>query len=115
MTCGGCESENVLHIRSGFCKNESGERVQYEICEKCEGIPLGDGSPTDANGDKIIWNESLNGKYNYCLGEVIHSKRHLAEILKSNNMMQKGDFINQKDKRWSHVRNTGTAHTGRKV
>ena len=81
-------------------------------CEKCASR-FKMGTWTDANGDRLVWDDSLNGKYNYCLGEVVHSKRHLSEILRKNDMMQKGDFFNTKDKRWNHVRETGRAHTGR--
>ena len=69
---------------------------------------------TDANGDRLIWNDSLNGKFNYCLGEVVHSKRHLSEILHKHDMMQKGDLVNNRDGRMSNVRDTGKAHTGRR-
>jgi hypothetical protein len=114
MKCDGCGAVDVRHIRSGFCKNEAGERVPYEVCEICTALPNADGRATDANGDKIVWDDSLNGKYNYCLGEVIHSKRHLSDILKKHDMMQKGDFVNKKDGRWAHVRDTGRPHAGRK-
>ena len=112
MTCDSCGAKDALKLKFRFIKDENGERTYVGYCNKCSDLPNVVSLLRDANGDSIVWNDSLNGKFNYCLGEVVRSKAHLSEILKSNDMMQKGDFVNKKDKRMGYLNEHGRAHRG---
>src|SRR5215510_5716470 len=81
------------------CGNQYPIRRSFKEIWTCDRCGSGRGAEyKDANGDRLVWKDELNGKYNDCLGEVVRSKSHLQEILKRNNMMQKGDL--QKNKDW---------------
>lgn len=55
-----------------------------ESCNDCGRIV--DGTPRDAIGQKVRIPTGELGKFNYAVGEVVHSARHYSDILKKNSL-----------------------------
>lgn len=83
--CGACNSLSYRFWRLKF-DQKTHERI--ECCSECENI-----RPQvwrDADGQRVLYDESMTGKYSYATDTVWTSKKDLAEHCKKHGLIQKG-------------------------
>ena len=87
MKCEGCGNEHAYRTQSGFYKNEDGNRVPYECCDRCGDTNSGalpdvfwDGSP-----EYGLANDPRTGQ-----PRTFSSKMEKARYLKERNLIEAG-------------------------
>lgn len=78
LICGGCRRENPQAWQ---------QVADFESCDACGHVL--DTSPRDAVGQKVRVPTDALGKYSYAVGEVVHSSRQYADILRRENLALK--------------------------
>lgn len=89
MFCDGCKTDNVRHIKIKFWTHpETKEVLKQESCERCSNIPNSPPYFRDAAGNKVVVTQPM--KYSYATDSPISSASQYSEVLKKNNLAQKG-------------------------
>ncbi len=86
-TCIGCGNKDVIKTS---IKYDAKLEVSIETCDLCGSGGFGMTAYRDADGNKVVMPTEMLGRYSYAIDDVIRSKRQFADILKRNNLVQRG-------------------------
>jgi hypothetical protein len=80
MICNNCKNQNATKWRKGTCKNEKGERVHYEYCDKCGDINNECLLPDVSDVKEPYFDEHLcDARHRH--GQMIYTRRQKSEVL----------------------------------
>ena len=108
MLCRGCGNTEAYRIRSGYYKNEQGQRTAYDVCDKCGDVRNISLSPDVSDVKEPYFDPNLCDK-EHKHGQWISSRGHKAEILKKLGLREKREsnipYIKDLDKRRKWFKN----------
>jgi len=95
--CLNCGSDKAGSYKKAFITIDGTEQLRIVHCGDCKTVKPS--YPTDAAGNKVEFPKDQGAFYSYAGDTVFTSARQMAEHLKKHDLIQKGNDVNNKDKR----------------
>jgi len=107
MICSGCGNKEAYRISGGTYKDENGQRVKYEVCDKCGKLRAEKTNEDVSQVHEPYWDEHLCDKENPH-GQWIHSRIQKAAVLNKLQLREKREskipYIKDINKRREYFR-----------